>query len=129
MKSKPPFPFILEQLLNLDPVVKPMFGCHAVYVGKKIMLILRNRADHPLDNGVWIATSEKHHAGLKALFPSMRSIDLLGKGKTNWQVLPMDADDFEESANQVCDLLLKGDERIGTIPKPKSKTPKKNQGK
>jgi hypothetical protein len=94
-----------------------MFGCHGVYVNDKIVLILRNKSDHPLDNGVWISTKREHHASLKTNFPSMRSIYLLGKGETNWQNLPVDAADFEESAFLVCDLILKNDLRIGNVPK------------
>lgn len=95
-----------------------MFGCHAVYVGEKIMLIMRNKSDnHDFDNGIWISTKSEHHETLKKIFPSMRSIQVLGNGATNWQNLPLDADDFEESANQICELILKNDPRIGNVPK------------
>lgn len=97
-----------------------MFGCYAVYVRKKMVLILRDRKDHLHDNGVWIATGEEHHAGLKEIFPNMRSIRLLGK-KSAWQNLPSTADDFETSAIQACEMILKNDPRIGKIPVPKKK--------
>lgn len=35
---------------------------------------------------------------LRREFPRMRSIHLFGKKVTGWQVLPVDAPDFEESA-------------------------------
>jgi len=38
-----------------------MFGCLAVYVKEKIVLILRDRRDETADNGVWLATTEDHH--------------------------------------------------------------------
>lgn len=100
-----------------------MFGCFAVYVGEKIMLVLRNRQDHEQANGVWIATRKEHHASLKKNFPLMRSIYILsdGKAETEWQMLPLDADDFESSAIKACELILEGDERIGRIPKPRNK--------
>ena len=94
-----------------------MFGCHAVYIGRKIVLVLRQRASHPSTNGVWIATRKEHHASLKSLFPSMRSIDFLGKGVTNWQVIPEEAGDFESSVLAACELILRSDARIGTVPK------------
>jgi hypothetical protein len=119
-----PFNFVLDQLLTLDPTTKPMFGCHAVYIGPKIMLILRNKETHTDDNGVWISTRTEHHATLKKIFPSMRSINVLGIGETNWQILPVDEDNFEESALKVCELILKGDPRIGNIPKSKKKKKK-----
>lgn len=114
-----PFNFVIENLYALDPIIKSMFGAYAIYVGNKIVLILRDKKDE--DSGVWIATTPEHHASLKKDFPSMRSIKIFGTGESGWQVLPMDADDFESSVNQVCDLIIKGDKRIGKIPKPKKK--------
>ncbi|MES2284346.1 MAG: hypothetical protein V4547_01575 [Bacteroidota bacterium] len=114
-----PFNFVIENLYALDPIIKSMFGAYAIYVGNKIVLILRDKKDE--DSGVWIATTAEHHTSLKKDFPSMRSIKVFGPGESGWQVLPMDDDDFESSVNQVCDLILKGDKRIGKIPKPKKK--------
>jgi hypothetical protein len=104
-----------------------MFGSFAVYIGEKIMLVLRNRQDHEEANGIWIATKSEHHASLKQFFPSMRSVYILsdGKAETEWQMLPVDADDFESSAIKACELILRGDERIGRIPKPKKKRSRK----
>lgn len=101
-----------------------MFGCHAIYQNEKIVLITRNKEEHKHDNGVWLATTQEHHASLKRDFPSMRSIQLLGNKETAWQNLPADADDFEESVLKACDLIRKGDIRIGKIPKPKNKKKK-----
>lgn len=120
---KIPFEFILENLFSLDPVVKPMFGAHAVYVREKIVMVLREHKDHEEANGIWIATSKEHHASLKKEFPSMQSIYILsgGKNETGWQMIPKDADDFETSANRICELILKRDPRIGKIPKARKK--------
>ncbi len=96
-----------------------MFGCHALYIGKRIVLILRKRDTHPETNGVWIATTRVHHASLRKLFPSMQSIAMLGKAPTNWQVLPEASEDFESGVIKACGLILKGDPRIGKIPKGK----------
>lgn len=114
-----PFNFALENLHQLNPVIRPMFGCHSVYVGGKIVMSLRDKDD--ADSGVWIGTSKEFHASLQKEFPSMRSIKIFGPGTSGWQVLPKDADDFETSVNHLCSLILKGDERIGKIPKPKKK--------
>jgi hypothetical protein len=46
----------------------------------------------------------------------MRSIQVLGKPVTGWQVLPVDAPDFESAALRACELVLAGDPRIGNIP-------------
>ncbi len=112
------FEFVLEALLPAEPIVKQMFGCHAIYVGEKIVTILRDRPSHTEDNGVWMATELEHHESLKSDFPSMRSITVFGPTST-WQVLPLEADDFEESANKMCSFILDGDPRIGRIPKKK----------
>ncbi len=121
MKSKIPFEFVLEELDRIQPRVKPMFGCYAIYVGEKLVLILRDRKDHPDDNGVWMAALHEHHASLKKEFPCMRSVRLLGTAESVWQNIPVDEDDFEELVLKACRLISKGDVRIGKIPKPKKK--------
>jgi len=94
-----------------------MFGCVAVYVEEKIVLILRDKPGADADNGVWLATTAEHHESLGREFPQMRSIGVLGKEVTGWQVLPADAADFEEAAHRACELVLQGDPRIGKVPK------------
>lgn len=122
-----PFRFVLDELDSLNPRTNPMFGCYGVYIGEKIMLALRSRDSRTDDNGVWIATKPEHHAGLKKIIPSMRSIYVLGEGSgTNWQIIPEQADDFEESVLTLCELIKKGDARIGNVPKAKKKKPVKN---
>ena len=96
-----------------------MFGCIAVYIEDKIVLVLRDKPGHTEDNGVWLATTETHHASLRAEFPNMRSIQLLGKKVTGWQVLPAGSLDFEETALRACELIIAGDPRIGKAPKRK----------
>jgi len=93
-----------------------MFGCLAVYVANKIVLILRDKSDETTDNGVWLATTKDHHESLRREFPNMRSIRVLGKGVTGWQVLPADAPDFEEAALRACERILARDPRIGKVP-------------
>jgi hypothetical protein len=112
-----PHAFVLDALTTMAPRTRAMFGCLAIYAGDKIVLLLRDRPDRIRDNGVWLATTAEHHASLQDEFPNMRSIQLLGKEKTGWQVLPADAPDFEESALHACELVLKGDRRIGKVPK------------
>jgi len=111
-----PHPFVLDALAPLSPWTRPMFGCLAVYVDDKIVLILRDKAGSSSDNGVWLTTTRDHHASLRQEFPSMRSIEVLGKKVTGWQVLPADAEDFEQAAMHACDLVLARDPRIGKVP-------------
>jgi hypothetical protein len=112
-----PHEFVLDRIAALSPVTRPMFGCIAVYVEDKIVLILRDRPKSRADNGIWLATTAEHHESLRREFPLMRSIRLFGKKPSQWQVLPADDPDFETAAMRACQLILARDPRIGKIPK------------
>lgn len=129
-KKPVPFDFVLENLEKLSPQVRPMFGCHAVYVKEKIIFILREKPDHTHSNGVWLATSKEHHASLKIIFPNLKSIPVLGSGVTGWQMLQSSDDNFESSVLQACEMVLDRDPRIGKIPQSKkSRASKKSRRK
>ena len=121
--SKVPYSFILDLLSRVDPIVKPMFGCHAIYVGPKLVFIVRKKGKDN-DDGVWISIVPEYYENLKKEFPSMRPIEIFGPGSKGWQLLPADSDDFESTVIKACDLVLIGDERIGKIPKGKGKKKK-----
>jgi len=114
--KRAPYEFVLDALTRASPWTRRMFGCLAVYVEDRIVLVLRDKPANSVDNGVWLATTREHHASLLAEFPNMRSIGVLGKKVTGWQVLPADARDFEEAALHACELVLAGDPRIGKVP-------------
>lgn len=119
-----PHQFVLDALSALSPETRPMFGCVAVYVGDKIMFALRDQQEHPADNGVWLATTKEHHDSLRREFPNMRSIGVLGKNVTGWQILPADAPDFEGAALRACQIIIAKDPRIGKVPaRPRVKSP------
>ena len=110
-----PHEFVLDAIAPLSPETHPMFGCLAVYVKDKIVLILRDKRDNPADNGVWLATTKDHHQSLRREFPNMRSVRIFGKEVTDSQVLPTDAPDFEKAALRACELITARDPRIGKI--------------
>ncbi len=119
VKTRKPVPheFVLDALATISPETRPMFGCLAIYVGDKIVGVLRDKRDATAeDDGMWLATTLEHHESLKQDFPSMRSIIVLGKKVTGWQLLPADAPDFEEAALRACEFIHAGDPRIGKIP-------------
>jgi hypothetical protein len=123
-RKRTPYVFVMDALAGVEPRTRPMFGCTAVYVREKIVLILREKggARADADDGVWLATSKEHHESLRREFPSMRSVRLLGNGRpTNWQVLPAEAPDFESAALRACELVAAGDPRIGRVPKSRRK--------
>ena len=47
-----PHEFVLDAIAPLSPETRSMFGCLAVYVQDKIVLILRDKRDGTADNGV-----------------------------------------------------------------------------
>ena len=112
-----PHEFVLDALAELSPRTNPMFGCLAVYVEEKIVLILRDKRQPDADNGVWLATTPEHHESLRNDFPNMRSIAVFGAEVTGWQVLPADSPDFEEASLHACELVIARDPRIGKVPK------------
>jgi hypothetical protein len=81
-RKAPPYGFVLDALDALAPTCRPMFGCTAVYVGPRIVLILRQRGD--TDDGVWVATTHVHHASLRAELPSLRTITVFGQAESSW---------------------------------------------
>ncbi|MBZ5602084.1 MAG: hypothetical protein LAO79_07250 [Acidobacteriia bacterium] len=121
VRKHAPHQFVLDAIEHLSPATRPMFGCLAVYLQEKIVFILRDRPRAPQDNGLWIATTIEHHASLRRDFPNLRSIGVLGKDVTGWQILPADAPDFEEAALRACAMVEARDPRIGKIPKARRK--------
>jgi hypothetical protein len=130
-KRRKPIPhaFVLDAIASLSPYTRPMFGCLAIYVKDKIVLILRDKPTSTNDNGVWLATTEEHHKSLGREFPNMRSIQVLGRPVTGWQVLPADAPDFETAALHACELVLAEDPRIGKVPGAKTSKSESKRGR
>jgi len=125
-RRSPPYPFILEALTPLEPEVRPMFSGFAVYVGDKIVLMLRDSAKHPEDNGVWLVFSESANLadpGIHRDFPSLRLIGLLGGKIAHWRLIPADGPTFESEALHACELLLKHDPRFGRVPQSRQTRP------
>lgn len=119
-KQKIPHAFVVEALASLNPEVRRMFSGFAVYLGDRIVCMLRDHAKSPQDNGVWLVLSESTTPADRTLlrdFPSIRSIDLLGGKIGHWLLIPSDSPSFESEALRACELLLQGDKRLGRIPK------------
>jgi hypothetical protein len=96
-----------------------MFSGFAVYVGDKIMLMLRDSPKQPKDNGVWLVFSETadlDDPGIRRDFPSIRLIELLGGKIGHWRLIPADSPTFESEALHACELLLTHDARFGRVP-------------
>lgn len=115
-KAVIPLEWVMERLEGVMTEHKPMFGCRALYVGPKIVLILRDRPTETQDNGVWVATIAEYHASLRRDLPGLRSITVFGPGETGWQVIPKEHPEFERTVERVVALVRANDERIGKIP-------------
>ena len=121
-KRKPPHSFIVEALAPLNPEVRRLFSGFSVYVGNRLVLMLRDHTKSARDNGVWLILSEGTDPtddGLRREFPSLRPIELLGDKIRHWLVIPTDSPDFEKESLHACDLLLRHDVRLGRIPQSK----------
>ena len=118
-KRTVPYPFVVEALSPLEPEIRRVFSGFGVYVGDKIVLMLRDRPQHREDNGLWLVFSETADLNdpfVRRTFPSLRTIKLLGGKIGHWRLIPADGPTFESEALRVCDLLLKHDIRLGRIP-------------
>ena len=126
-----PHAFVVEALAALSPEVRRMFSGFAVYIGDKIVCMLRDNQKSPEDNGVWLVFAEESgptDAAVRREFPSMRPIRFLGGKVRHWSLLPADSEDFESAALHACDLLLAHDPRLGRVPESrKAKAPKKRK--
>lgn len=123
-----PYPFIIEALAPLEPEVRPMFSGFAVYVGEKIVLMLRDSQKQPEDNGVWLVFSETANLAdprIRQEFPSLRLINLMSGKIAHWRLIPADSPTFESEALHACELLLKHDVRFGRIPQSRRTRPAK----
>ena len=118
-KSVPtiPYEFVFDYL-PAGITSKKMFGMHYIYWGKKLMLMLRKRDNEPEMNGIWVATNTKYHESLKkdvAVFVPFKMDGYEHEG--NWLLIPDNAEELEEAAIRVCEMISHGDPRIGNLTK------------
>ncbi len=138
------FPFIFDELENsrVGPRIftRPMFGCHAIYVDEKIVLIMRKKEDRKRqpDNGLWVVVRSEFIEEIRKDFPNLQPIEMFahlkGQALSKWLNLREDDPQFEEDALRICQLVIQEDPRIGKVPqkkkktkKPKSKSPAKKK--
>jgi len=110
-----PFEFVFDYLPT-DITVRRMFGMDYIYLHKRIMLILRERSNQPEWNGIWIATSKKYHESLKIEIPELCAFFLnRDERHGNWLIINKNGEGFEEAAIKVCEMIGRGDPRIGKL--------------
>ena len=121
-RKRVPHEFVLDAIAEARPTTRAMFGALAVYVGEKIVFLLRDRPPDPQANGVWLAIPTEFQESLHADFPNAGPVKIMGKDISGWRLLAVDADDFEASALHACELVVRNDPRIGKVPNKKRAT-------
>lgn len=84
-----------------------MFGCQAVYLFGRLVLVLAAK-EEPW-NGLLVCTSREYHAALIGKYPSLQPHPVLSK----WLYLAQSCDEFEETAQRLVEHAIKNDARIG----------------
>ena len=116
-KKPVPFDFVLDELSGLEVHTRPMFGCTAIYVGEKIMLVLRKKEKSDIDTGIWVCIPDEHVVEVKKEFPVLRGVSFFEDPNSAWQTLHESVPEFEEIAFEICGMIRKRDPRIGRVPK------------
>lgn len=109
-----PYNFVIRALYPARPKVKKMLGGYGLYLNKKLILFLREQATvSPEFNGVFVATVPEFFKELQQeIHTSRMEFDFDGS-KDSWIFISEDLPDFEQKVNLACELIKKGDERIG----------------
>jgi hypothetical protein len=122
-RRAPAFEFVLDELAELEFETRPMFGCTAIYVRDRIVLVLRDKGPSDTDNGVWVAYQPDDEASLLRDFPRLSPIELFAGRTKGWRKLSSSSPEFESDVLQVCEHLRRRDPRLGKVPagrKPKA---------
>lgn len=116
-RTREPFPFVLEELSVIRPTIKHWFGFTSVYLDEKLICSLRDSAKQPNSNGMWLYTTTEQVESLAREFPELpkRQLWRSRSGNKAWVVLASRLEGFEEYAFKACELILRGDRRIGRV--------------
>ena len=113
-KPKPPHPllWIVEPLMyEPDYFERPMFGCLAIYLHGRMVLVLCSGKE-PW-NGLLVPTDHQFQESLLRDFAGLRQHTVLKK----WLYLPEKSASFESTAPEIVEKIRTGDTRIGVEPK------------
>lgn len=124
IKKRSPFQFVLDELLPLRPDITQMFGFTYVYLDAKLLLSLRDSKKQPQFNGVWLYTHANNIESLRREFELLPRRCFWKSGKNGWVILGSRLEEFEEYVYKACDLILRGDQRIGRVTRKRNATPR-----
>jgi hypothetical protein len=114
-RKQPPFPFVIEELVTIRPIIKQMFGFTHVYLDDKLLVSLRDNKNRPGTNGMWLYTTADQLESLGREFPQLSKRYLWRSGKNGWVILASKLEEFEWYALKACELIRRGDPRIGRL--------------
>jgi len=89
---------------------KPMFGCLAIYLHGRLMLVLAS-GEEPWD-GLLIPTEHQFHDAIVKEFQDVVQHPVLKK----WLYLPEATEDFETVASDIVEAVKMNDQRFGVEP-------------
>jgi hypothetical protein len=111
IKKQHPILWIVESLMEEPSYLeKPMFGCLAIYLHGRLMLVLAS-GEEPW-NGLLIPTEHQFHNSIKKDFNEVVQHSVLKK----WLYLPEATEDFETVVSDIVDAVRMYDQRFGVEP-------------
>ena len=124
-RRQSPFQFVLDELISIRPAIRQMFGFTYVYLDEKLLLALRDSLKQPEFTGVWLYTHAEHIPSLRSEFALLPRRCFWRSGNNGWVILNSTLEVFEEYAFRACELILRGDQRIGRVTRRGGATPTK----
>jgi len=119
-KKQHPLLWVVEPLIE-EPIYleKPMFGCLAIYLHGRLMLVLAS-GEEPWD-GLLIPTEHQFHDAILKEFSDVVQHSVLKK----WLYLPEATEDFETVASDIVEAVRMNDQRFGVEPQERVSRKKK----
>ena len=112
--------WVVESLMEEPSYLeKPMFGCLAIYLHGRLMLVLAS-GEEPWD-GLLIPTEHQFHDAIVKEFSDVVQHSVLKK----WLYLSEATEDFETVASDILGAVRMNDQRFGVEPKERFSRKKK----
>jgi hypothetical protein len=112
IKKQHPLLWVVESLMEEPSYLeKPMFGCLAIYLHGRLMLVLAS-GEEPW-NGLLIPTEHQFHDAILKEFSDIVQHSVLKK----WLYLPEATEDFETVASDIVEAVRMNEQRFGVEPK------------
>jgi hypothetical protein len=111
IKKQHPLLWVVESLMEEPSYLeKPMFGCLAIYLHGRLMLVLAS-GEEPWD-GLLIPTEHQFHDAILKEFSDVVQHSVLKK----WLYLSEATEDFETVASDIVEAVRMNDLRFGVEP-------------